>query len=233
MKASTRWEWIGGPAAKLVATDTLYALAPGNSSINKFDPASKTWTNIGGAAADFAVGYAGVFAFTPDKSAIWLRNSSGVWSRVGDSGFSRFVSSGSSGGAVYAVVSTNRGIRRYDGPFNWTSVGGDGADWAVTSRGLLFGLSPTKSGVFARLANGTWQQVGGPAEAIYGGHPDIFALSPGDKQIMRIPVSSTGSMGAWVRVGGPATTVILSHRTDGTGRIWSVSPWDNNIVSWN
>lgn len=117
-----------------------------------------------------------------------------------------------------AIFATQRGtgdIWHYVDLNDWKKIGGPGDMFVVSfsyEEGrfvpVLFGLSTDKQSV--NQFGGTpmeWEQVGGPADRIWGGGPYLCATEPGTGNLRQY----TGVPGQWTRIGGPGSMFAQSR----------------------
>jgi len=136
-----------------------------------------------------------VCALSSDGARVirWDGNS---WQKIGDA-------AGTLYGGGFALVATNPENSKVFAwaPNNgWQEIGGGGSQFVVTTS-AIFGLNPRRDSVHKWAYEGTrWDQIGGPASAIYGGGGggnDLYATSPGNTEVWRY-----GQAGTWDKVGG-------------------------------
>ena len=153
---------ISGGGDGLVAT-----LDYGNDAY-LYDGSPGLWTQISGPDlaydGQFAVGDAGIYVLDPIGEIRQWTGSGENWTLLGVLNSGLYV--GGADNNVYAVSELTGDIEIYDGqPKVWTTVGGPGAQFAV-SRTTLYGLAPDSSYVAEYTPGVGWTKIGGPAAAI-------------------------------------------------------------------
>lgn len=230
------WLPIGGPTVTYqlyVGLNTVFATSLDNAAIYEYDGVPGQWTQIGGAAEEFAVVGDTLYGLTPSGSAVEKWSGHGTtWTTVGGAASAIY-------GGSFALVATNpanTAVNEFN-PANgtWTAIGGGGSKFVEHGQTLI-GLAQDHSYVAEWSGAGTkWTAIGGTAETVYGSPTDnqnsgtgIFALSPSG-----YPFEYLGG-GTWTKVGtaGNAFTVDESglYGSSPGGKIFE---WSGSGTSWD
>jgi hypothetical protein len=125
-------------------------------------------------------------------------------------------------GDLLIATDLNDNLVRYQGaPFSWTTIGGPGSMFAVstTGAGILLALTPAADAVYSYSSFGNiWTRVGGPATGVYAGSRYMATGYDGT------PFAWTPSSNTWAQFGGPADQFavggdIVALATD-HGSVW-------------
>ncbi|MFG2754657.1 hypothetical protein [Streptomyces xanthophaeus] len=160
-----------------------------------------------------------LYALTPDKSSVVVRNGSS-WTAVGGAASALYAG----GAGLFAIYPGDGGIYRYNGtPNSWTRVGGAGAAFAVSDR-HLFALTTDRSAVMQWTGSGVgWEQIGGAATALYAGAAGLFATNPGDGGIHRY----NGTPNSWARVGNSGAAFAVNDNA-----LYGLTPNRSAVMRW-
>jgi hypothetical protein len=191
-----KWARIHGPAGAIYAGGAdLYFTDAKTGDIHKYNPRSTKNVKfdvegpkkIGGPGKFFTVDpFTGaLYGLSLDMKGIYAYlNTPGQWKRIGGPALKIF--SGSSTNKfvhiVYAIHPQNNSLYRIYYNKNQeknsqTRIGGPSTEFAVGQfEGLIWGLSPDRSGIYIRdlskvnkNGNYSWEKIGGPAIRIFGG----------------------------------------------------------------
>jgi hypothetical protein len=172
-------EWNGTPGSwTIVYSGDVTAIAGGGDGLVAtldfgndayvYNGTPGSWTQISGPnlAYDgtFAVGDAGIYVLDDIGQVEQWTGSGQNWTLLGSLYNNLYV--GGASNNVYATSELTGDIQVYDGSPNvWTTIGGPGAQFAV-SRTALYGLAPDSSYVARYLPSTGWNEIGGAAAAI-------------------------------------------------------------------
>ncbi|MGE7875088.1 hypothetical protein [Bacillus paramycoides] len=113
-------------------------------------------------------------------------------------------------------------------PNPWVKIGEPGSMFAATSN-ILFGLTPDKKAVMRWGSGQFWEQIGGPAEAIFTDCNNLYATNPDTGDLWKW----NGTPNSWTKIGGPGTmwegtsSDLFGLSTDKKGVFrWSGTPGD-------
>jgi hypothetical protein len=109
------------------------------------------------------------------------------------------------GGNGLIATDTNDNLLLYSGtPQQWTQIGGPGAMFAIGAGGGsdIVGLTPN-AGAVSRYNGSSWQQIGGPASAVYAGSLTVATDYDGNPHVY------SPSAGSWTQIGGPSDQFIV------------------------
>jgi len=94
----------------------------------------------------------------------------------------------------------------------------------------LVGLSPDGGGVYLLIyeadqqgLTARWEQIGGPAGAIYAGEAGIFASNPDSGDLY----AYDGTPMSWTRIGGPGKTFAVA------GQLYGLSPDSSGVWQYS
>ncbi|MFD5085007.1 phospholipase A2 [Kitasatospora sp. NPDC058406] len=212
------WLKVGGPAKELYAAeDTVYVTNPHTGDVYKYNGKPDDWTKVSGPVAELAATNKHLYRITPDHTRVEeYTGSNGVWTKVGGPAAHLYTYTGKtpamkdrrrgqsapSDSPLYATDPKTGSIAKYDSPNKWSTIGGPGAQFAVTDTNL-YGLAPDRSGILEwNGKTGTaskWTNIRNtPTERIVAANT-LFAVNPGNGGI----VKHSGN-GKWDKIGGPA-----------------------------
>ena len=172
-------EWNGTPNSwTIIYNGDVTAIAGGGAGLvatldygdNEYiyDGSPGLWTQISGPSlaydGQFAVGDAGIYVLDDiGEVQQWTGNGEN-WTLIGQMKSGLYV--GGADNNVYALDELTGDIQIYNNsPKSWTTIGGPGAQFAV-SRSTLYGLAPDSSYVAEYTSGVGWSEIGGPAAAI-------------------------------------------------------------------
>ena len=195
-----------------------------NGDIYRYDGTGTNWTRVGGPATAFAVSADALYAhnITGSPAGVYKWTSGTTWEQIGGPATAIYAG----GLDLFAKNNITSDIYRYNGlAMDWTKVGGPGSAYVVNANGL-YGLN--SAGVFQFTGHPDyWVQVGGAADAIYGGGNNLCAKVPflGD-------INCYGnSPSTWSKAADPVTSFVVcddafvSTRSNGvyrkTGTTWT------------
>jgi hypothetical protein len=202
----------------LPATDTAYALGPGNSSVQEWTGSGSAWINIGGAAGRIYAGDDGVFATNPSGSAIDKYNGiPGSWTKIGGAGAQFAVA----GDALFGLSPSRSSVSEWNGT-NWTTIGGAAQQLYADGNNLLT-TSPGNSGIYEYNATQkTWTKIGGAGAQFAVSNGLLFGLSPSGSSV------SEWNGTNWTTIGGAAQNIY-----GGGFGVFTTSPGNRGIYTYN
>ncbi len=134
----------------------------------------------------------GVGPWTDDYLARYS-GSGTTWALAGE-GASELFGGGSS---MYRLTNLKDAIQRYDGDYNWTTIGGAGRQFLATSANV-YGLRPDRSWIM-KYNTTQWNSIHGSAARLYGSSGYLFATSETDETIEQYNAATS----TWTSLGKP------------------------------
>ncbi|MDX2394130.1 hypothetical protein NJL88_29540 [Streptomyces sp. DK15] len=159
----TDWTKIGGPAQDLEAGGAGLFATSRDGKLHKYDGRPDTWSEIGGAGADFAVTADHLYGLNPERTAVYEWTGTGTdWAKVGGPAQDLYA-----GGAGLFATSPDKKIHRYSGqPEQWGQIGEAGKAFTAGST-HLYGLAPDGNSVHRWSGQGTdWTALGAPSTPV-------------------------------------------------------------------
>jgi serralysin len=163
----TSWTLVGTVQAGMIFPCSLSSACRTNRATGAVSMhngnGGTAWTTIGGAGNRFVYGLGGLYAQSPDGTAIFKYSGNpNNWSLY--SSWPAIEILGSTSG-VYAVDSGTGALLRLNANNTLDVMGGAGSQFAGTSTGGLIGLSPDRAQLY-EFFNNAWRFIGGPAKRI-------------------------------------------------------------------
>ena len=203
------WVKIGGPGKEFAVTDDkLYGLAPDGGAVYEYSGTPGHWTQVGGAAGHIYAGSSGLFATDPTTGDLWayelaLADSGHVpgWTLVGGPGAMFVVGPPTQGygytSRLYGLSPNRDSVWSYEGPLEWTKIGGPASEIWSTSQ-WPYATSPATGDIF-RFDGVEWHGMGGSGFDIAVGAScgDIYGLSS-DHKIWEHDEYGWSTLDGWV-----------------------------------
>ncbi len=178
----------------------VFATSSTTGAIQRYDVATRAWTNVGGPGRMFAVNDASLYGVSADGAYVLQYTAGTSWAVIGGAS-SQIIAGGAS---LYSVQPGTGDLWRYNGtPWSWTRVGGPGAQF-VANRSGLYALSANRANVL-RFDGAAWSVIGGAAGQLFAGPTALYATDPARTYITRYDGS------AWTRIAYAASGLLSGN----------------------
>lgn len=193
--------------------DTIISSAAGmfrawanKSRIDRWDAATNTWIQVGGAGRQWVATDSYLYGVTPDGTQVWrYNNSPWSWTRVDLSTNVTLIAGGAN---LFAVREGAQNVYRYypGATPSWVQIGTPGR-FFVANRESLYGVTPNATEVWRyAVASGSWTRVYanqyGTVENAYAGGTAFFVKGSASTALYRLNGSSYANVGtasgSWV-----------------------------------
>jgi hypothetical protein len=162
-----------------------------------------SWVKVGGPGKKFVWGDSWLYGLSPDNKSVFRWTKMGqTWNKIGE-----YVDIYGGAGGLLGIESQSGDVYLYSqGTKSWTKIGGPGKMFTVGTHmgefkpAYVYGLSPDSKSVWQWTGIGTtWNQIGGPASAIYAGGDKLYATNPDSGDIYQYDQATK----KWTKIGGP------------------------------
>jgi hypothetical protein len=144
------------PAAASDTSTTICALSADLSKVIRWNAASSTWNQVGGAASAIYGGPVALLATNPDNTAVF-EYTSGTWKAIGNGG-AQFVQVY---GALYGLTPNKGAVWEYLGlgPSSWIEIGGAAGKLYAGAVSEFFATTPAGHELWHLVSGSTWEQM--------------------------------------------------------------------------
>ncbi|MEU2955643.1 hypothetical protein [Streptomyces xanthochromogenes] len=221
----TDWTRIGGPAQNLYAGGAgLFATNRETGNIYKYNGQPDQWAQAGEAGKAFTLSSTRLYGLAPDSNSVHQWSGQGAdWTSLG---------------APSAPVQTPAppqpteqtppptAPKPAEAPPQPSEAGDAALAMAVTAKDDLYTLAPDHSALWRRRDSG-WEQISGPAGAVYAGRAGVFITRPDTNTQLSKYNEETGAWGPIIEAGGSfaVTGDHLYHLVPGRIDQWDGEDW--------
>jgi len=167
------------PAPTSSTSTTICALSADLSKVIRWNVATQTWNQVGGAASAIYGGSFALLATNPDNTDVF-QYTSGTWTAIG-SGGAQFMQGD---GALYGLTPNKGAVWEYlgFGPGSWIEIGGAAGNLYGGGVSELFATTPAGNQLWHFVSGSTWEQVlliDAPADFAVDKDSNVYRIDDG------------------------------------------------------